>query len=258
MNQLKEKVLAGKKLMGSFHEIGSTVAAGLMGHTGLDYTIIDCEHGPFEAETAQALAQAAAAKGVAPFARVKEISRPAILKLLDAGAQGLIIPNVKTLEQAREIVRFGKFQPVGERGVAATVSSDFWFSDMLSEGIEGYFQQANELTMLIPQCETVECLENIEQIAALDGIDGIFVGPYDLSTAMGKPAQFEDPEIRAAIARILAACKAAGKLSFIYTGDLSKAREYLAMGFDSVTYSLDAIVLVEAYREAVRKILAEE
>lgn len=257
MNQLKEKVLAGKKLLGSFHELGSTVAAGLIGHTGLDYMIIDCEHGPFEAETAQELARAAAAQGVVPFARVKEISRPAILKLLDAGAQGLIIPNLKTLEQAQEIVRFGKFHPVGERGVAATVSSGFWFSDLLSDGIEGYFKKANALTMLIPQCETVECLENIEQIAALDGIDGIFVGPYDLSTALGKPAQFEDPEIQAAIARVLAACKAAGKLSFIYTGDLAKAREYLDMGFDSVTYCLDAIVLVEAYREAVRRILGK-
>ncbi len=257
MNQLKEKVLNGRKLFGSFHELGSTVAASLMGHTGLDYTIIDCEHGSFEAETAQELARAAASNGVIPFARVKEISRPAILKLLDAGAQGLIIPNVKTLEEARDIVRFGKFHPIGERGVAATVSSDFWFSDLLADGIEGYFQKANALTMLIPQCETVECLENIESIVGLEGIDGIFVGPYDLSTALGKPGQFEDPEIRAAIGRVLAACKAAGKLSFIYTGDLNKAREYLAMGFDSVTYSLDAIVLVEAYRDAVRKVLGE-
>jgi len=257
MNRIREKVAAGKKVLGTFNEIGSPVAASLFGHTGLDYMIIDCEHGPFEAETAQELARAALAEGVTPFARVKEISRPAILKLLDAGAQGLIIPNVKTIEEARDIVRYGKFRPTGERGVAATVSSGFWFSDLLSDGIEGYFKKANDLTMLIPQCETAECLENIEEIAALDGIDGVFVGPYDLSTALGKPAQFEDPEIKAAIARILAACKSAGKLSFIYTGDRSKAHEYLDMGFDSVTFALDAIVMVEAYRSIVGDLLGE-
>ena len=255
MNRIKEKIASGKKIIGTFHELGSTTAANLIGYTGLDYAIIDCEHGPFEPETVQELAHAMEMNNVVPFARVKEISRPAILKNLDAGAQGLIIPNVKTIEEAKDIVRYGKFRPVGERGVAATVSSGFWFSDILSDGIDGYFKKANEITMLIPQCETVECLENIEEIAALDGIDGIFVGPYDLSTAMGKPAQFEDPEIKAAIARILAACKAAGKLSFIYTGDIAKAREYLEMGFDSVTYALDAIMLVEAYRRAFGEIL---
>lgn len=255
MNIIRDKINSGQKVLGTFNEIGSTVTAGLFGYTGLDYIIIDCEHGPFEAETAQELARAAHAGGVIPFARVKEISRPAILKLLDAGAQGLIVPNVKTPDEARDIVRYGKFRPVGERGVAATVSSGFWFSDMLSDGMDGYFQKANDNTLLIPQCETVECLEHIEEIAMLDGIDGIFVGPYDLSTAMGKPGQFDDPEIKSAISRVLAACKAAGKISIIYTGDLGKAREYLDMGFDSVTYALDAIVLVEAYRSVIKKLI---
>ena len=109
--------------------------------------------------------------------------------------------------------------------------------------------------MLLPQCETAECLNQIEEIVRLDGIDGIFVGPFDLSAALGKPAQFDDPEIKDAFMHVQKACKAANKFSFIFAGSIERARRALSNGYDSVTYGTDASVLTEAYRTAVRQIL---
>ena len=109
--------------------------------------------------------------------------------------------------------------------------------------------------MLFPQCETVGCLEHIEEIAAIDGVDGIFVGPFDLSVAMGMPLEFERPEFKAALQRILDACKAAGKPTMIYAGTIEDAKTDFAMGFDSVTYNQDAPLLIEMLKVAKSAIL---
>ena len=115
---------------------------------------------------------------------------------------------------------------------------------------------SNRETLLIPQCETAECLEHIEEIVRIDGIDGVFVGPFDLSTALGKPAQFDDPEIKAAIARVQRACKEAGKFSFLFAGTVARARDGFSQGFDSVTIGTDATVLTDAYRALVSQVFA--
>ena len=105
--------------------------------------------------------------------------------------------------------------------------------------------------MLIPQCETVGCLEHIEEVVAIDGVDGIFVGPYDLSTAMGKPGRFTDPEILAAIERVLKACKVVNKPCFIYADSAEKSRKYFAQGFEAVTLSMDSILFIEAMKNLI-------
>ena len=126
-NAAREKMLRGEKTLGTFMEMGTATVAECLGLAGLDYLIIDTEHGAFDPLSALDFIRAAKLYGVTPFARVQEISRPAILKLLDAGAMGLIIPDVKTPEEAEEIVRFGKYPPVGQRGVAASAGTGFWY-----------------------------------------------------------------------------------------------------------------------------------
>jgi len=113
---------------------------------------------------------------------------------------------------------------------------------------------SNRETLLIPQCETVGCLENIEKIVALPGIDAIFVGPFDLSASMGIPGQFEKAEFQEALRHIQQVCAQAGKPSIIYAANEQKVKEGFAMGFDSVTYSMDALILAEAYKAAVEKL----
>lgn len=254
-NHVREKMLSGEKTVGTFFELGSATAAECIGLAGLDYLIIDQEHGPFNPQTTLTYVQAAKLYGVTPFARAQEISRPAILKLLDAGVMGLIIPCVRTRAELEEIVEYGKYAPLGRRGVASAAGTSFWYGEEAQHGMEQYFEISNRETLLIPQCETVECLEHIEEFAGIDGIDGFFVGPYDLSTAMNKPGQFDDPEVIAAIDRVRKACRAAHKFSFIYAGTEEKAREHLEKGFDSVAFNLDAIMLTESYRAAKGRIL---
>ena len=251
INSVREKMLQKNKTLGSFHELGSSSAVECMGYAGLDYVIIDAEHGPFDAESVQSLVRSAKLANIAPFVRVKDSQRNSVLKMLDVGAMGLIIPNLHTVEEAKDIVRFGKFTPIGERGIAPTSGSSFWYADYATHGLEHYFETSNRETLLIPQCETRGCLENIEEIVGLKGVDGIFVGPYDLSAALGKPGRFDDEEVKTAIQRVLEACKAAKKLSFIYAGSKKDAAERFAMGYDSVTFGMDAIVLTEAYKRIV-------
>ena len=256
-NSVREKMLAGERTLGIFQELGTATAAECLGLGGMDYLIIDTEHGPFDPLAALEFVRAARLYGVTPFARVQEISRAAILKLLDVGAQGLIIPCVNTVAEAESIVRFGKYAPLGERGVANTAGSGFWYEDYARQGLPHYFEVSNRETMLIPQCETLGCLEHLEEVVAIEGIDGIFVGPFDLSTAMGIPGQFHKPEFQEALRHIQGVCAAAKKPSLIFAASEEAARADFAMGYDSVTYGMDATLLVNACQAARRNILGE-
>ena len=247
-NPVREKMLRGEKTLGTFMELGSATVAESLALSGLDFVIIDTEHGAYDPLSALDYIRAAKLYGTTPFARVQEISRPAILKLLDAGAKGLIIPCVNTVAEAKAIVEYGKYLPLGQRGVAASAGTGFWYQDYASHGLEQTFAVSNREIMLIPQCETRGCLDRLEEIVRLDGIDGIFVGPYDLSTAMGIPGQFDRSEFKDALRHIQGVCKAAGKPSLIYAGSVPAAREDFAMGYDSVAYAMDALVLVEAFK----------
>lgn len=257
-NLALEKMRSGKRTLGTFFELGTGNIAECLGFTGLDYLIIDNEHGPFHPELLPDLVRAARLYGIEPFARANDISRPAILKLLDAGASGVVIPNLKTLDEARRIVEYGKYMPLGARGVGSASGSGYWYADYAQHGLEHYFEVSNRESLLLPQCETRECLDQIEAIVQLDGIDGIFVGPFDLSAALGKPGRFDDPEVRGAIQRVQRACQEAGKLSFIFAGSVPRAREAFSLGFNSVTLGTDAAVLTDAYRAMASQVFANE
>ena len=221
-----------KTSFGTFFELGGRGVMESLARTGLDYVIIDTEHGCFSEETAADAVLAAERGGLLPFVRIGDIRRPYVLRMLDIGARGLIVPNIRTPEEVRELVSAAKFPPLGNRG----------FCPNRTTGCR-----------LIPQCETREALEQIEEIAALPGVDGIFVGPCDLSIALGVPLQFDHPLLTAAVERILKACRDNGKESYIFAGNMQDAVKWAAKGFDSVTYSLDASVFIQAFRALVAR-----
>ena len=154
-----------------------------------------------------------------------------------------------------EIVEYGKYYPLGERGVAGERANCFTYD--MGGSLNDWFRIANEETLLIPQCETVGCLKGIDNIVRVDGIAGMFVGPYDLSTAMGIPGQFDNPDFLKAIQKVVDACHAAGKFCITYCDSAQKARQYFAMNFDSATIGLDVCILVDGYRQVVREALQE-
>ena len=186
--------------------------------------------------------------GLAPLVRVDGIERSPILKMLDAGAAGLVVPQLETVEQARKLVSYAKFPPLGNRGYCPTRDGGWGSGSCYERGMDGYMAEANTSTLLIPQCETAGCLEHIEEIAAVEGVDGIFIGPFDLSIALGIPGQFGDPLLTEGIERVRRACAAAGKLCIMYAGSGEAAKRYFDQGFPSVAAGLDIEVLKLAVR----------
>ena len=249
-NALKNKFASGSKTIGTFMELGGNGTIECLARGGFDYLIIDAEHGPFSVETTAMHILAAEQSEITPFVHICEISRSNILRMLDIGAQGIIIPNVDSVEQVREIVKHAKFAPIGKRGYCPTRTSCWGADDWAADG-KSYMESCNRETLVIPQCETVGAYENIKEILAVEGVDGIFVGPCDLSIAMGIPFEFDSPILMNAIKDVLEACKKANKLSFIFAGNPETARKYLSLGFDSVTYSLDASIFVKACNHEV-------
>lgn len=252
-NLALEKLKNNENLLGSFISVASSDSMECIGETGLDFVIIDTEHGPYVSEHAKSLMVAAELHGMTPFVRVSGGNRSNILTMLDNGAHGLIIPDVHTVEEVKSIVRYGKYVPVGQRGFSYGRGAK-WGADESCSAMETYCAMANRESLLFPQCETLGALEHIEEIAAIDGVDGIFIGPFDLSIAMGIPGQFDKPEFQAALDRIVKACKDNNKYSMIYAPTASGAAAHFARGIESVAVGIDAIFLMDAYKAMVKSI----
>lgn len=243
-NHVKALIEGGGQALGVFCELGGTAAAECAGLAGLDFLILDTEHGPFDAETAIPAIIAARLRGTEPFVRAKDSSRASVLRLLDVGAAGVIVPNVQSAEEAEKLVEYAKYAPLGNRGFAWTRAAGYGFD--ADADLAAHFARCNRQTMLLPQCETLGCLNEIEAVAALPGVDGVFIGPYDLSIALGVPGQMDSPALADAIAVVRAACKKAGKPVFIYAGDVGRARMYFSLGVEAVACGMDVLYLTHA------------
>lgn len=254
-NLLKNKLESGQIVFGSFNWTASTMVTECFGHAGLDYAIIDSEHSPIDTEGAVNMVRAANVQGLSPIIRAKDCTRPGIMKMLDLGAEGLIVPNLRSVDEVKALVDFGKYPPIGRRGFAQGRRAGFGF-DENSRDIDEYLFASNELTLLLPMCETVDMLEHIEQAVAVEGVDGIYVGPFDLSLDMGIPGRFDRPEFIDALKRIEAACRAAGKFSFIFSSTPEAAVNHIKLGYQAPTLGIDAAMLINAYQDALKKVKA--
>ncbi len=250
-NGLKQKIENGEKVVGTFFTMGNMSAMECLGYAGLDYVIIDTEHGPFDTETAMNLIRAAENVHLTPVMRIADVTHKEIQRAADIGARGLIVPCLRTIDEMKKLVDLAKFAPIGNRGFIKGRGCGFGYQEWAKD-IEQFMKVSNEQLLVLPQCETVECLESIEEIVALEGIDGIFIGPFDLSISMGIPAQFSHPDFIAAVDRIIQACKKAGKPVLVFTGGMADAKMYLEKGVSGIAYSIDAAVLVEGYHSIMK------
>ena len=248
MNRILEKFKKGEPSIGSFTHMKSTVAVECIGMGGMDYVIIDMEHGATGVDFMATAVTAADAAGVTPLVRINAITREAVLQPLDVGAKGIVVPAVETVEEVQQLVQYAKFAPLGKRGFCPTRDGGWGFSDLALQGADAYMTDCNSQTLLLPQCETAGCLEHIEEITAIDGVDGILVGPLDLSISLGCPMQLDHPQMVAALERIQAACKKNGKISVIFCGDAQTARARISAGYDSVAVSVDTLLCIQTYR----------
>lgn len=249
-NHLKARMAAGDRLDGIWIGSGTETAAEALSQIGFDWLLIDTEHGPVEAAAALPMLRAVSAGQTEPVVRVAWNDLVLIKRVLDFGAQTLMIPYVQSADEARAAVRATRYPPEGIRGVAGIHRAAQYGA------IPDYLNRANAEIALIIQVETRAAFEALDEIAAVEGVDAIFIGPADLSASMGHLGDSNHPEVVAAIEDAAKRIKAAGKRAAILALDSETARNYAQMGYDMVAAGLDMHLMVTAARqmlEAVRK-----
>lgn len=237
-NPVKERLQRGGQALGVHITQPSPAVAELLGLAGFDYILIDLEHGPITIETAENMIRASDAVGVPAFARVPANMPHLILRLLDVGALGLLIPHIRTVADLRQVVEAAKYYPLGERGMSMPRSG--WYGQTPDAG--DYYESANRETLLMAMVEHVEAVQHIDDLLEVEGIDCFFVGPSDLSQAYGVPGQRNHTLVREAAEYVLAQVRAHGKIAGIAAGSASAAREYLALGFQIATTTSNALI----------------
>lgn len=249
-NTVKRRLRAGESLVGILMGFSSPTFVEFCALAGFDFVMFDCEHGPMSVETVEHLVRAAEAAGITPLARVPINEESTILRFLDTGLMGIMVPHVETAADAEAAVRAMKYPPVGHRGLGTVRSSDYGLRAPAAD----YVQAANEETLVITLVESQKGLENVEQIAAVPGVDVVHIGPSDLSMSMGYYGKPDHPDVQAAIDRIVAATTAAGKAagSGAIRGSAALHRA-LDRGIRLVTYSARDVV-VDPGRELLRSI----
>lgn len=209
-NGMKIRLLAGEPALGVSVMIPSPQVVEMVGGLGFDWVLLDCEHGTIGLESLELMIMAADACGITPVVRPATKAPHHIMAVLDRGAAGVQVPHVVTEDDARAVVEAVKFHPLGQRGLAAdTRAARYGYRGDL----DTFLREANEATLVCVQIEDDEALDNAERIAAVPGVDVVFIGPSDLSQSMGYPSRPEAPEVREAIDDVIAAALGAGKVA---------------------------------------------
>jgi 4-hydroxy-2-oxoheptanedioate aldolase len=220
---------------------GSPLVAEICAGSGLDWLLIDAEHSPNGLESIQAQLQAVHGYPITPLVRAPFGESVIIKQLLDLGAQNLLIPMVNTAEHAALMVQAVRYPPAGVRGVGSALArASRW------NRIDDYLARANETISLFVQIETTDAVANITDIAAVDGVDGLFIGPSDLAASMGLLDQQEHPDVVAAVLECIAAVTAAGKPVGVNAFAPATAERYLAAGANFVLVGADVAILARA------------
>lgn len=234
------RALAGaeRPLAGMWVCSGSPLVAEICAGAGLDWLLIDMEHGPNGLESVLTQLQAAAAYPVTPVVRVPANDAVVLKQVLDLGAQTVLVPMVSSAEEARAAVESVRYPPRGRRGVGSALArSARW------NRTEGYLAQADDHVSLIVQIETAAGVEAAREIAAVDGVDGVFVGPSDLAASMGVIGQQTHPDVVAAVHRTFEAVRAAGKPVGVNAFDPQAAQDYVEAGVRFILVGADVALL---------------
>ncbi len=246
---LKTRLQNGEKMLGTFITSTDPCFTEAAAVAGFDFVVIDTEHGPLSPVEVTGHVRAAEAMGMSPVCRATNAETTTILRLLDVGVHGIQVPQVNDLETARQVVTAAKYYPEGKRGMALPRALQFGMGDLMAS-----FQKANDETVVIVHCETKESLEVIGKIAAVEGIDVIFLGPFDLSQSLGIPGQTGHPLIQAAKERVLEVCKQHHKSAGIFAADGQQAKDRMEEGFQFVAMNMDLTLYAIKCQEEIKKV----
>jgi 4-hydroxy-2-oxoheptanedioate aldolase len=249
-NLTKAKLQAGESAFGCFVRHSDPGFMEMLGYLGWDFIVFDGEHAPNDPRDVENLARALSAFDVTPIARVPTNQQPIILRYLDTGVGGVVVPWVNTPDEAEAVVQAVKYYPRGKRGLAGVRAADFGLREPLGQ----YIARANAESLVIVQCESLTAVDHAATIAGIDGVDVVFVGPNDLSQSMGLPGQTTHPDVIAAIQRVIDAVTPTGKAVGILARDLEMAKFWHERGVRLVATNIDSIIAggVRGYLGAAR------
>ncbi|TWT57502.1 2-keto-3-deoxy-L-rhamnonate aldolase [Thalassoglobus neptunius] len=240
----RTRLKAGNLLQGTMVTLADPAVAEILADIGYDWLFIDGEHGPLETAELLNIVRAVDHR-IACVIRVPTATESSIKKVLDLGAAGVIAPMVNSAEQARDIVNWARYSPQGSRGVGLARAHRY------GQKFEEYVSTANEHVAVIVQAEHISSAACIEEIVQVEGVDAIQLGPYDLSASMGKMGQLDDPEVVAAIDRVLETCQRANMPVGWFGVSASAVQPYIERGCTLITSSVDAILLASAAKETL-------
>ncbi len=247
---MRAKLAGRSRAYGVFCEVPAPEAVEIAGIAGWDFVIIDCEHAPITAHSLPAMVRAAETAGIAAVVRVASNEESAIQHALDAGAAGVQIPQIASVEAARKAIQAARFHPLGKRGLNPFVRAAK-FSAM---PVGDFLRRSNEEVALILQIESAEGIAAAADILELDGVDVLFVGPYDLSQSLGDPGDVSNPRVFEAGAALAGRAEARGVAVGVFANTEDDARRWLEAGVRYLCYSVDSVILLNAMRQAAASI----
>jgi len=246
-NALKARLAAScAPSFGTWLSTSSVVALDALRGMGFEWFMVDNEHAQVNPETMAAMAAVLGGNGPAPFVRVGNVDQYLIKQALDSGAQGVLVPLVSSEAQARAAVSFAKYPPAGVRGIAAAPASRYGVN------LAKYLRSANAETLVGVQIETVEALEHLDAIAAVDGVDLLFVGPQDLTLNLGLLDDRKHPKVREAMGRVADACRRHGKVAGTLVVDPEERRTAVELGYRFISLASDIRLLLNGARSFLK------
>lgn len=242
-NYLKEKLEQNKQTIGTWNIVNSTMVVDVIASSGIDFIVIDAEHGSISYETAQAMISICESYDVTPIMRVGEINESLILRALDIGIHGLQLPNITTADDAKKFVQFAKYPPVGIRGFSPYTKAGLYD---VSNG-QRMSSIANKNTLLIANVEGEEGIKNLQEIVEIDGIDVIFIGLFDMSKSLGIAGNVQHPLVMEKLDKSIEIIRKNGKKVGSIASNIEMLKILKEKKIDYLTYSVDTGMIKESY-----------
>lgn len=246
-NYLKEKLEKNEQTIGTWNIINSTMVVDVIASSGIDFIIIDAEHGSISYETAQTMITICESYNVTPIMRVGEINESLILRALDIGSHGVQLPNITTMDDAKKFVRFAKYPPVGERGFSPYTKAGLYD---VSNG-QKMPEIANKNTLLIANVEGEEGIKNLQDIVKVDGIDVIFIGLFDMSKSLGIAGDVQNPRVMEKLDEAIEVIHKNGKKVGSIASNLNMLEILKKKDIEYLTYSVDTGIIKESYQNMI-------
>tara|TARA_Y100000748_G_scaffold275765_1_gene251747 strand:- start:387 stop:1157 length:771 start_codon:yes stop_codon:yes gene_type:complete len=248
--QLKKRLLSGETVIGPFVIIPSISLVETLGYAGMDFCILDTEHGPLSVETVNELVISAQGADVAPIIRIPNNEESLVLRALDIGADGVQVPQINTIKDAKKVVESAKYSPLGHRGVSIFTRAGNYYKDESAN----HTNIQNDETMTVVHIEGKEGLDNLDEIMTVDGIDVLFLGPYDISQSLGVPGDVRSKIVENALKKAAKKARSQGRVVGSYAKDVEMGKWLIDLGVQYLSINVDATIYMQACENIVNEL----